>query len=448
MKTAGLCWIAALAAPLLAAGGAAFTPGQILTLEQAYDRTLATDQSIRIAWLELRKANLLPWSALTRLGPQLTGNVVHDNNYSRSFETIVDPTGPVIAAGNSTTSNITLQQPLFDLTVFPAYRVGSLTARATRLQYVFTVRQTLFGVASAYYEVLKQESVVAVNQETFDLAGQQLHLAQERHDVGDAARSDVLRAQATLEGARQTLITAQNALDVDRNTLSNILNLGGDTSFHLAEPPDAPTVVVPLETALALAFSRREDYKASAIAVEEDVQRRKEILAEYAPKIVAQTSADSGRATQTEGGTGSTNTSSWDANVAVQIPFLTGGQREIDLRTAGHQINETRLNYETAGKNLQEEVKNAWLEVRTLSETLKAARAQVEASSQTYIDVENQYKEGSATSLDAQSALIDLNNSRTTLSTETSDYQVALRDLQRSMALFEETRVENAMAAK
>jgi len=207
-------------------------------------------------------------------------------------------------------------------------------------------------------------------------------------------------------------------------------------------------VVVPLETALALAFSRREDYKASAIAVEEDVQRRKEILAEYAPKIVAQTSADSGRATQTEGGTGSTNTSSWDANVAVQIPFLTGGQREIDLRTAGHQINETRLNYETAGKNLQEEVKNAWLEVRTLSETLKAARAQVEASSQTYIDVENQYKEGSATSLDAQSALIDLNNSRTTLSTETSDYQVALRDLQRSMALFEETRVENAMAAK
>ncbi len=418
--------------------------GRVVTLEEAYDRTLATDQSIRIAWLELRKANLLPWSALTRLGPQLTGNLGYDSSYNRSFSVVNDPAGPVVTAGNTGSASITLQQTLLDLTAFPAYRAGSLSARAARLQYIFTVRQTLFGVARAYYEVLKQESVVAVNQQTLDLAGQQLRLARDRHDVGDAARSDVLRAQATLEGARQTLITAQNALDVDRNTLSNILNLGGDTSFLLREPPKAATDIVPMETAVAMAFDKREDYKASELAVEEDTERRKEILAEYLPKIVAQASADTARATQTAGGSGASNSFAWDANVGVQMPFLTGGQREIDLRTAGRQVDETRLNYEIAGKNLQEEVKNAWLQVRTLSETLKASRAQVEASDQTYTDVANQYKEGSATSLDAESALIDLNNARTTLNAETHDYQVALRDLQRAIAMFETERVKKA----
>ncbi len=425
-----------------------FTPGQVLTLEQAYDRTMATDQSIRIAFLELRKANLLPWSALTRLGPQLAGNIGLSTNYSRSASAFSNVTGPSIATGNGANQNITLQQTLLDLSVFPAYKVGSLSAKAARLQYIYTVRQTLFGVARAYYEVLKQESVVSVNQQTFDLANQQLQLAQERHDVGDAARSDVLRARATLEGARQTLITAQNTLDVDRNTLSNILNLGGDTSFRLAEPPGAPTDVEPLETALAEGFAHREDYRASLLAVREDEQRRKVILAEYAPKIVAETSANSSRTTDTRNGAGSANGLSWDANVAVQIPFLTGGQREIDLRTAAHQIDETRLNYEIAGKNLQEEVKNAWLQVRTLGETIKASRAQVEASGQEYTDVENQYKEGSATSLDAQSALIDLNNSRTTLITETYDYQVALRDLQRATAAFQRDRVEQVTPPK
>ena len=132
----------------------------------------------------------------------------------------------------------------------------------------------------------------------------------------------------------------------------------------------------------------------------------------------------------------------------MQIPFLTGGQREIDLRTAGHQIVETRLNHETAGKNLQEEVKDAWLQVRSLKETIKAARAQLAATEQTYTDVENEYKEGSATSLDAQSALIDLNNARTTVTTETYAYQVALLDLQRAMALFQPERVARARNAK
>src|SRR5213592_4797984 len=46
----------------------------LITLEQAYDRALSTDQSIRIAYWEVRKANLLPWSALTRLGPQITAS--------------------------------------------------------------------------------------------------------------------------------------------------------------------------------------------------------------------------------------------------------------------------------------------------------------------------------------------------------------------------------------
>src|SRR5207253_24457 len=59
-------------------------------------------------------------------------------------------------------AGITFQQPLIDLTVFPAYRLGKLSAAVAKLQQQFTVRGTLFGVASAYFEVLKQERLVAV----------------------------------------------------------------------------------------------------------------------------------------------------------------------------------------------------------------------------------------------------------------------------------------------
>src|SRR6478609_7529976 len=105
-----LCFL--LPAASIAGGeGRPFPDGETITLEQAYDRTLESDQTIRIAFLEVRKANLLPWSALTRL------------------------------------------------------------------QHQFTIRETLYGVASAYYEVLKQQRLVYVNRETFRLAREQFEIA-------------------------------------------------------------------------------------------------------------------------------------------------------------------------------------------------------------------------------------------------------------------------------
>src|ERR1051325_7922888 len=52
---------------------------EVITLDQAYDRAVATDQSIGIAWQEIQKANLLPWSALTKITPRLTGNASYSN---------------------------------------------------------------------------------------------------------------------------------------------------------------------------------------------------------------------------------------------------------------------------------------------------------------------------------------------------------------------------------
>ena len=414
---------------------------RIVTLEQAYDITLASDQSIRIAQFEIRKANLQPWSALARMGPSLTANSSYDNAQStRSYAGLISGTDTL--GNNSYTRNagLTFQQPLLDFSVFPAYRLGKLTAKAAHLQQQFTVRQTLFGVAQAYYNVLKQQSVVAVNQQTVDLAQKQLDVAQTRFDVGAVARIDVMRARATLEDARNTLILSKGALATARDALSNILNFGGATDFVIIEPANAPDDDPPFDEILKHAYAGREDYQVSAIAIDQDIARRNEIQALYGPRIVAQTSTGWTNAT--------TNNSSFthasDAFVSVQMPFLTGGQREIDLRTAAHQIEETRLNYEKTRKSIESEVKIAWIKVGSGRESIKALRAEVDAATQNYADLQAQYEAGTSTSLDVQSALRDLNNSRTLLTSQVYDYQVALRDLQRSEARFQQERVQRA----
>ncbi len=446
MKTNRLIFTALL---VCAAASATPTPPQqckdtpanrVITLEEAYDMTLASDQTIRIAYYEIRKANLLPWSALARLGPQLVGNASYTGNHSSNHNNIVDTpstAGFVQTAIDTQFSGFTYTQPIFDPSVFPAYRYGKLSAKAARLQYLFTMRETLFGVAQAYYNVLKQQKLVDVNQQTVDLANEQLTPAQARFDAGAVARIDVLRARSTVEGARNTLIQSQGALDTARDTLSNILNLGGKTNFKLAEPPVESDPGAPFEDSLKNAYVCREDYLVSAIGVDQQIALRGEVVAEYGPKIVAQASTQWARTN----GDSDTRNYAEAATLSVQMPFLTGGQREIDLITANQKISQARLNFEKTAKSVESDVKTAWINVQTGREALKALTAEVEAATQNYTDLQAQYQAGASTSLDAQTALRDLNNSRTSLTNQIYNYQIALRDLQRAEAAFQRDRL-------
>jgi outer membrane protein len=400
---------------------------------------------------------LQPWSAvLTRYGPQINGNASYDASETtrRSEQTITTGqigSGTTMASSSTVTTTVrtktvadsrqiglTYEQTLVDFSVFPAFHLGKLTAQAAKLQRQFTVRQTLFGVAQAYYNVLKQQAIVGVNRQTVDLAGAQLDIAQKRYNVGDVARTDVARARATLEDGRNALIQSQNALDVARNTLGNILNLGGDTGFELAEPTPATDDATPFDDALHAAYEGREDFKVAQIAVEQDIARRNVIIGEYTPRAVAQAGQDWSLG-HSSGPASRSDVSS--VTLSVQMPFFTGGQREIDLRTANFQIQETRIALETTSKSIQQEVKTAWLQVRALDQAIEALKAEVAASLQNYNDLQAQYHAGAAISLDVQTALRDLNNSRATLAGDRFDYQVALRDLQRAQAAFQQERV-------
>ena len=128
----------------------------------------------------------------------------------------------------------------------------------------------------------------------------------------------------------------------------------------------------------------------------------------------------------------------------MQVPLFTGGQREIQLKTTDYNTDEARINLETTQKTVETDVQTTWLEVETLRETIVSLKAQVQANDQNYQDLQNQYEAGTATSLDTQTALIALANSRTSLITQTYQYQVALRDLERAVAIFQNTRVKNA----
>src|SRR3954469_23216431 len=99
-----------------------------ITLEQAYDRALQTDQAIRIAYFEVRKANLLPWGALTKVTPRLSAGTKFTKTRINTTDT-VDNFGNAFPPRRTGAGrlDLTFTQTLIDLSVFPAYRLGKLS---------------------------------------------------------------------------------------------------------------------------------------------------------------------------------------------------------------------------------------------------------------------------------------------------------------------------------
>ncbi len=409
----------------------ASAPEVPLALEAAYDRALETDQSIRTAYEEVEKADLLTWSALTRMAPTVTAS----GSYLRPEHAIRDSQGPVLVETRS--AQVAVEQPLFDLSTVPAYQAGSRAAAEARLRHRQTVRDVLFGVARAFFEVLKDERVVDVNGQILDLARGQLTLAERRFSVGEVTKTDVARARVAVEQAHQKQIEAENSLRLAQHTLASILNLDPAAEPKLAEPSPQDHQIPAIDDAEHSATLHRDDLAASKLAIEESEATHREVLARYAPKVVGDWTDQ-----WLDPETFSSRNDFWTATVGVTLPLFDGGQREIDVARTDHDIREARLAHETLAKSVDLEVRDAWLEVRTLEETLEALRAQLAAAEETYRDLESQYRAGEATSLDLQSALTDLGTARTDLASRTFDLEIALLELQRAMGTFQDARAE------
>ncbi len=409
--------------------------GKKITLEQAYDLTLSSDQSIGIAYITLETAKLAPLAAYTKLLPQINGTTSINGQSVRSG---VSTTSTSTIEPRYNNAGISMQQPVFDLSFFPAYRQGVATREGARLTYRATIRQILFGVAQAYYNVLSQQKLVAVDKEALRLSIEQFDLAQKQANVGVVTRSDVLNAQVVVESARLSLIQDTNNLESLRNVLGNILNLPAGRPFEVVSPPDYPGALPPFSHELGKALVQREDLRSMDQAIQRDTEAHNQARAAYVPKIVA--SLDAARDDQY----GHKYANNWQANLAVNIPIFNGGQRELDLKTTALQIRTTKLQRDQLAKTVEQDVKDSWLSVKSLTESLSASRTQVAAAEQSYSDIKNQYIAGVSTSVDVLTALNALNTARKNLEQQIYSLQVALRKLDQSKGTFQQERVNSA----
>ena len=296
-------------------------------------------------------------------------------------------------------------------------------------RYAHTVRSVLFGVAQAYYEVLRLEAQVKVVRDTLALSRAELARARTRFRVGEVTKTDVLRAEVSVERAEQARVVDVNRLRLARATLARAVGVAEPVGVR--EPSPATPRGEEYSTLLTRALDGRQDLRARKLAAGLARERRNLVLTRYLPQVNAQFSYP-----RLDPETFANRDEFWTLLVNLRWSIFDGGSRELDVREADETIAQAELRVRALEKRIRVEVREALLMVETLYATLETLRTQVALARETYDLTSKQYRVGLATSLDVNTALAALNQVRTQLTDQSYAYQIALLALDNAVGVF------------
>ena len=287
----------------------------------------------------------------------------------------------------------------------------------------------LFGVAQAYYEVLRFEAQVKVAQDTLKLAQEELKRAHVRFRVGEVTKTDILRAEVAVERASRALVVDRNRLKLARTVLARTVGLSETVGVLEPTPPQA--VESDYTGLLDRAYAQRQDLRAQNLAVRVARERKNLVLTRYFPQVDAQFSYP-----RLDPETFADRDEFWTLFVNLRWPLFDGGNRELDLLEANETLSQTELRVTELEKEIRVEVREALLSVETLHATLETLHKEVALARENYEMTSKQYRVGLSTSLDVNTALNTLNQVRTQLIDQTYTYQVALLNLDNAVGVF------------
>ena len=413
--------------------------GPLIPLDEAYRLAVQNEERIKIASHELGKARLLPWRALTHLTPRADIQGTYTRNRDEisfvSDNVLPDAAASFFSTGSAIrplerwTGIFRITQPILEPAFFASRQLGKASVRESAERYEFTIREVLFGVARAYYGVLRSQAQMQIARDTLGLSQDELRQAQVRFRVGEVTKTDVLRAEVAVEQARRQLVTDHNRLRLAFTTLARAI--GVSEPLGVTQPEPVAYSPVPYDRLLDQAYSQRQDFRAQEIGVEIATQRKNLVIARYAPRVNARWDFP-----RLDAETFAERDQFWTLFLNFEVPLFDGGARELDLLEENERLAQAQLRVDQLRKEIQVEVRDALLTVETLGSTLQTLEKEVSLAQENYTITSKQYRVGLSTSLDVNTALNALNQVRTQLTDQTYAYQIALLRLQQTTGVF------------
>jgi len=312
--------------------------------------------------------------------------------------------------------------------VFTSGRTAALVRQAEhnvlaqRAQTVATEEQTLFSVAQAYLDVVRDQAVLDLNINNVQVLRRQLEAVNDQFRVGQVTRTDVAQAESRLALATADRQQAEGNLQSSR---ANYVRVVGHPPAKLDAPKERPALPATLQEATSLAAANNPsvflaDYTAKA--GEDAVRATRGLLGPQLSVV-----GDLNRQSETVGNGREATEASVLARVTM--PLYEAGSVYAQTRAAKQTVSQLRDQLADTRNAAVQAAARDWEQIQALRQRAVSLSSTIRAAEIALEGVRQEAQVGSRTVLDVLNAEQELLVDRVNLVTAQHDLAVIEFDL-------------------
>ncbi|MHA3840087.1 TolC family outer membrane protein [Sphingomonas aestuarii] len=325
------------------------------------------------------------------------------------------------------TAGVDLSVPIYSGgAVRNSVRAAETRVRVGRADLRSVEAQTFTNVVAAYMDVIRDEAIVALNQQNVRALGVNLQASRDRFELGDLTRTDVAQSEARLAISEGQLRSAEAQLI---STRENYIRIVGEAPGVLAPPPPLPGLPVAVEDATRVALDQNPNLDSIRLAAEASDYDIDVARAARLPRVSAFVGGDYNNFLGSLGsGTGvdiRQDSSSAQAGLSLSMPLFQGGLPAARVRQAQARRSQTLEIATEVERGVVAQTRSAFAVWQSSQRVIETAQVAVDANRLSLEGVRAENSVGTRTILDILDAERELLNAQVTLVAAQRDAYVA-----------------------
>ena len=300
-------------------------------------------------------------------------------------------------------------------------RSALLLNNASKLSFKKFENDVILNVVKVHLELFKAIKIVELFENSLEIRKQQFLAVKNRFDLGEATRSDLLRAKASISAAEAQLKVGKASVEKFRERYKTLVGKSSTSPLLPKMLTKEPVVLsdsikVGLENDLTLKILKLEE------------QALKEELNSTEKSRLPNLSL-SGVLSYGDSQSLGKNISSGRISLTSNLSLYSGGQKKAQVKIASNKLAAKVIDIAVRKNLLKQNITTKWLDLDALSSSAIAKQEETDALNELYESVFEEWKLGGKTSLDTDQAYQNFLNSEVELITTTTDILIAKFDL-------------------
>jgi len=389
------------------------------TLEDVLSAAYATNPTLLARRAQLRAADEAVPQALSRWRPTVTyTEEVGRGRYESNAYTGTSAQGRE-QGRTSDSKTLTVTQYLYrgGKTV-AGTRQAEADVLAGRADLQSKEQSILLSAATAFLDVVRDDSVLKLNINNEQVLRRQLEAAQERFRVGEITRTDVSQAEARLSGAIAERAAADGAVQNSRAKFITVVGRAPEAPQAPAAPIRVPASFDEIKS-VSLAKNPLVVYSDwTAQSAKDGIDKAR---GDLLPEVTLNGELSRGLSTSSQG----SELETMEATVKVKVPLYEAGEYYSKLRETKHTYGRRKIEADQARRDTLESATKGWEDLQAARARVGSIESQIRASEMALAGVEEEAKVGSRTVLDVLNAEQELFQARVNLVRAQHDQMLA-----------------------